>query len=389
MGFKDDMKYVLQRVPQERQFLVFSATLNFDVLNTAYQFGADPVEIDVSRDQARAENVKDEIFHCGHDEKPKFLISLLKKHQPRQAIIFSNFKFSVERIARFLSENGIPAMGTSSLLTQPQRNKVLEQFKAENDRNILVATDVAARGLDIKGVDMVINFDLPNDAESYVHRIGRTGRAGAEGRAISLVGDKDVESLSRIEDYLKHKLEVGWIENSELVTDFKEFPREFSSNRGGDRGDRPQRSGGGSGGRRDGPPPRSSTGGGYQRDRNRGSGGSGDRPNRPQPSAGARRPEGRPEGRSEGRPEGRHQSGEAASGDRGNGRPRQEGRSGPRNNDNRNPNSRTASSRPRPSSGRPQPSRPRARPQPSSAKPAAQKGIVQKVKGFFKNLLGS
>lgn len=224
MGFKDDMKYILQRVPRERQFLVFSATLNFDVLNTAYQFGSEPVEINISRDQAKAENVKDQIFHVGSDEKPQHLISLLKAHNPKQAIIFTNFKMSVERIAKFLTDNGIPAMAISSLLTQAQRNRVIEQFKAENNMNILVATDVAARGLDIKGVDLVINFELPMDSESYVHRIGRTGRAGTTGQAFSLVGDKDIESLTRIEDYLKHKVEIGYLENDQLITDFKPYP---------------------------------------------------------------------------------------------------------------------------------------------------------------------
>ncbi len=263
MGFKDDMKYILQRIPNDRQFLVFSATLNFDVLNTAYQFGAEPIEINVSKDQAKAENVKDEIFHVGQEDKPKYLLSLLKKHNPRQAIIFSNFKNNVERISDFLSANQIPAMGISSLLTQAQRNKVIELFKAENDRNILVATDVAARGLDIKGVDLVINYEMPQDPESYVHRIGRTGRAGAMGTAYSLVSDLDVDSLARVETYLKAKLGQGWIEDTELVTEFKSFQRDsyhghgdskprFQRNDGrqggGDRGPRKQ---GGSGNRQD------------------------------------------------------------------------------------------------------------------------------------------
>lgn len=229
MGFKDDMKYILSRIPRERQFLVFSATMNFDVLNTAYQFGAEPVEINVSGDKPKAENVKDEIFHVGDSEKPMYLLTLLKKHNPKQAIIFSNFKFNVDRLARFLSDNGIPAMGISSLLTQAQRNRVIEQFKADNEKNILVATDVAARGLDIKGVDLVINYELPQDAESYVHRIGRTGRAGAMGQAFSLSSEKDVESLARIEEYLKNKLPIGWLEESDLVKDFKASGSDSSS----------------------------------------------------------------------------------------------------------------------------------------------------------------
>lgn len=242
MGFKEDMKYILSRVPTTRQFLVFSATLNFDVLNTAYQFGSEPVEINISRDQAKADNVKDFIFHVGHEEKAQHLLSLLKLHNPKQAIIFTNFKVNVDRIAKFLIDNGIPAVAISSLITQAQRNKVIEQFKGENDKNILVATDVAARGLDIKGVDLVVNFELPNDAESYVHRIGRTGRAGAEGRAFSLVCDRDVESLSRVEEYLKHKVEIGFVETADLVTDFKPFSNsDYSMRAMGERHDRARR----------------------------------------------------------------------------------------------------------------------------------------------------
>ncbi len=227
MGFKDDMKYLLKRIPSDRQFLVFSATLNFDVLNVAYEFGSDPVEIDVSRDQAKAENVTDELFHVGESEKPAYLLSLLRKHKPNQAIIFSNFKSQVERIAKFLTANEIPAMGISSLMTQAQRQRVMEQFKIQgNDRNILVATDVAARGLDIKGVDIVINFELPGDPENYVHRIGRTGRAGEMGKAFSLSGDRDVDALARIEDYIGHKVVIGWLDDQDLLKEFKPMPSE-------------------------------------------------------------------------------------------------------------------------------------------------------------------
>lgn len=244
MGFKDDMKYILQRVPRERQFLVFSATLNFEVLNTAYQFGAEPIEINISKDQAKADNVKDEIFHVGDEDKPKYLIGLLKRTKASQTIIFTNFKHNVDRIAKFLSDNQLPAVGISSLLTQVQRNRVIELFKAENNQNILVATDVAARGLDIQGVDLVINFELPNDAESYVHRIGRTGRAGNQGLAFSLVADKDVEALARIEEYLKNKLPVGWIEDQDLGFEFKAWTNTVDSYRDRDHQHHPRRTGG-------------------------------------------------------------------------------------------------------------------------------------------------
>lgn len=252
MGFKDDMKYILSRVPNDRQFLVFSATLNFDVLNTAYQFGSEPVEINISRDQAKAENVQDFILHLGNNEKPQYLLSLLKKENPKQAIIFTNFKHNVDRVAMFLLDNQIPAMGISSLMSQSQRNHVIEKFKAVNDQNILVATDVAARGLDITGVDVVINYEMPQEAESYVHRIGRTGRAGREGKAFSFISDRDIDSLERVENYTKKKIEGVFLEDNELIKDFKplkydeasfrnKFDKPASSRGGGrfsDKGDR-------------------------------------------------------------------------------------------------------------------------------------------------------
>ncbi len=411
MGFKDDMKYILERIPRERQFLVFSATLNFDVLNTAYQFGADPVEINVSLDQSKAENVKDELFHVGNDDKAMYLLSLLKKHNPKQAIIFSNFKFSVERIARFLSENGVPAMGISSLLTQAQRTRVMEQFRAENEKNILVATDVAARGLDIKGVDLVINFELPMDAESYVHRIGRTGRAGAEGRAISLASDRDVDSLSRIEDYLKHKIEIGWIEDAELIRDYKMVSRDENSYQDRPRQDRSGQEGRGGGGsgdrgpRRDGPrggdrpgsaggrPPRRDNNQGGRPPRQEGRGPDrGPRGPRPQRSEGAndqrndQRPDqnGRPPRSQDRGPRPdfkRAQNGAEAGGAQGAQRKPQQARGPhPRNNNNNEAS--------RDQKGRKQFQRPAGKPQQNRQGPPP-KTIGQKVSGFFKKLLGN
>lgn len=223
-GFKDDMRYLLQRIPRGRQFLIFTATLNFEVMSVAYQFGAEPFEVNLGRDEPKAENVTDVIFHVGTDEKPQHLISLLKKYQPEQAIIFSNYKKQVERISYFLNQNGFAAEGISSLLSQSQRNRIMDRFK-KSDIKILVATDVAARGLDIKGVDIVINYELPDFAENYIHRIGRTGRAGRKGEAFGLVGETDVEALSRIQEYLGHKVDVAWLENDELIAEYENFPK--------------------------------------------------------------------------------------------------------------------------------------------------------------------
>ncbi|UXR64212.1 DEAD/DEAH box helicase [Bdellovibrio bacteriovorus] len=361
MGFKDDMKYILQRVPRERQLLVFSATLNFDVLNTVYQFGSEPVEINISRDQAKAENVKDQIFHVGNEEKPQHLLSLLKVHNPKQAIIFTNFKMSVERIAKFLTENGIPAMAISSLLTQAQRNRVIEQFKAENDMNILVATDVAARGLDIKGVDMVVNFELPMDSESYVHRIGRTGRAGTTGQAFSLVGDKDIESLARIEDYLKHKVEVGYLENDQLVKDFKPMSSHFEGHypKSLDRARAPREGGRGGEKRGDRGPRRERGDRGPRQER-------GPRPEGQQKSAqGAQQGQG-PQGRQDNRPKRQHEGGpKRHDGKRGDQKPRHDQQA--RKPHGQQQQRQGASARKR-------------------VPVAAQKSIGQKVAGFFKRL---
>lgn len=408
MGFKDDMKYILKRVPRERQFTVFSATLNFDVLAVAYEFGSDPHEINISRDQAKADNVKDYILHIGQFDKPQYLLSLLKKTNPRQAIIFSNFKHNVERLTKFLNSNSIPAVGISSLMTQGQRNRVMEQFRGENDRNILVATDVAARGLDILGVDLVVNYELPDDAENYVHRIGRTGRAGQTGSALSMVSDRDVDALQRIEEYLKHKIEVMWLDDEEIVKEFEPFPREeggFKRPGQGRSGGRFEKRGEGGGGR-----DRGGRGGGRDRDRgprrdrgerpNRGprdqaleaQGQGGDQPRREShrdrntgrhrgdrdrdqqvaqggEGQGPRRDQNRGGGRHRDRNRGRGGQGQHRN-ERGNGQPRQHGQGGGR------------SQHPRgQGGGRIQ------RPQPQVAAAGSQ-GLGAKVSGFFKKLFG-
>jgi ATP-dependent RNA helicase RhlB len=243
MGFQQDVFFILNRVPKERQLLMFSATLNFQVTEMAYEAHSNPVEIDVSRDKVTTENIEDFIIHLGKDEKPKYLLSIFKKYNPQQVIIFSNFKNKVNRVADFLTENGYPALGISSLMTQVQRNRVIERFKSENKHNIMVATDLAARGLDIKGVDLVINYELPEDAENYVHRIGRTGRAEQKGMAISFVSDRDVESLVRIEEYLKEKLDTIWLDDADFVTDFKPLPPEDFYRPRFDKGAPPDRGG--------------------------------------------------------------------------------------------------------------------------------------------------
>ena len=404
MGFKDDMKYILKRLPRERQFLVFSATMNFDVLNVAYEFGADPVEFNISKDKAKADNVRDELFHIGQMDKPAHLLSLIKKYNPRQVIVFSNFKHNVERIAVFLNRNDLPAMGISSLLTQAQRTRVMEQFKASNDRNILIATDLAARGLDILGVDMVINYDLPEDPENYVHRIGRTGRAGQTGVAFSLVSDRDVDSLSRVEQYLGHKVATGWLESEELLKEFKPFPLDHEvAGGGGDRRPQQRRGGPGGGGRDGRRPPRGEprggdrrpprAGGDAQAQQGQGAGGSG---HRDRHMGRHRRRDGAPMGAGEQSSQqqrhgqGGHSQRTGSSGsssqhpqsqqrrDSRGGRP---GGSGPRRQAQQN-NRRPMDRNGRAGGGQPRPHRS------GGGASVANKSIGQKVSGFFKRLFG-
>lgn len=393
MGFQQDVFFILRRIPQERQLLMFSATMNLAVTEMAYEAHSNPVEVDVSRDQATADNVEDFIFHVGTHEKPKFLLSVLKKYNPAQVIIFSNYKNKIPRIAQFLNDNGISALGISSLMNQNQRNRVIERFKAENSHNILVATDLAARGLDIKGVDMVINFELPEDAENYVHRIGRTGRAEQKGRAFSFVSDKDVESLGRIQDYLKEKLEVIWLEDSEIIEDMKPFPMEESRRAAfPQKRDRPERSSGG---------PRRS-GGGYKGNRPDGRNNNDRTDNRPRPpraegsapytnnnGEGGSRPNnvhrdkrsGRHRNRNEGRSEGQDQQRDGAPRSNQNGdRPYK------KNFNNKNPNQRPYSNNKPSSGGKPQGGRPQPRRPMSTKKPTTLWGRVSaSIKGLMKS----
>ena len=225
MGFKKDVFYILDRVQKSRQILMFSATNNFDVLNSLYNFGSAPLEVNISQDSIQADYVTAELLHVSKKEKPMYLYSLLQKYSSGQAIVFTNFKNNVDRICDFLNSNDIPAVGLSSLLNQNQRNRVIVQFKDERKFKVLVATDVAARGIDISGVDIVVNYEMPMNAETYVHRIGRTGRAEREGVAFSLSGEDDVDSLMRVENYLGKKIPIGWLDSEDLSGDYVAFPR--------------------------------------------------------------------------------------------------------------------------------------------------------------------
>lgn len=231
MGFIKDMHYILSKVNPKRQILLFSATMNFSVLNMVYEYGANPQEINVSRDQMTAEKIQQVLFHVGDKEKPAALLALVKKHAGENgtAVVFVNYKERVPWVAAFLTKNGIPAQGLSSLLRQEKRNKIIQGFKAGEYR-ALVATDVASRGLDVDNVSLVVNYHLPEEAPTYVHRIGRTARAGRQGIAVSICSSEDAYNQMRVEEFLGHKIPVEWLTEEEMPKEVK-FPRRDEEDR--------------------------------------------------------------------------------------------------------------------------------------------------------------
>lgn len=220
MGFIKDMRYLLSKIPATRQILLFSATLNFSVLHLIYEFGSTPTEVNVSRDQMTADGIQQVIYQVADDDKPKALLAVCRKYATTDGyiIVFSSYKERVAIITAFLTANGIPAQGLSSLMRQEKRNKIIQGFRTGKFR-ALVATDVASRGLDIDNVDLVVNFHLPEDAATYVHRIGRTARAGKSGIAVSIASGEDAYNQIRVEEFLGKKLPVEWFGEKELEFD--------------------------------------------------------------------------------------------------------------------------------------------------------------------------
>ncbi len=205
MGFLPDLQRIVNLLPKQRQNLLFSATFTNEIRKLASKFLVSPVSIEVARKNAAADTVKQIIYHVEDEQKGAFVEYLLKNHPGEQTLIFTNTKLGASRLARWLERKGIKAAAIHGDRTQQERMAVLESFK-NADVNVLVATDVAARGLHIEDLPFVINFELPYVAEDYVHRIGRTGRAGSRGTAVSLYADKDVKLLVDIEKLIHKKL---------------------------------------------------------------------------------------------------------------------------------------------------------------------------------------
>ncbi len=211
MGFIADLRYLFRACPpyNKRQAMLFSATLNHRVMELCYEHMNNPVKVTIEPEKAVVDEVTQMLYHVGQHEKFNLLLGLIKQEAGEKVLIFCNTKIEAERLEWKLNHNGFDAGQISGDLHQRARIRVLQKFQ-EGTLDILIATDVASRGLHIDNITHVINYDLPQDAEDYVHRIGRTARAGNQGTAITLCCENFAQHLDRVEDYLKDKIPVAW-----------------------------------------------------------------------------------------------------------------------------------------------------------------------------------
>ncbi|VVE70642.1 ATP-dependent RNA helicase RhlE [Pandoraea pnomenusa] len=229
MGFLPDLQRILNLLPKQRQTLLFSATFSNEIKKLASSYLTNPVTIEVARRNATADKVEQIVYEVDEDDKRAAVVQILGERDLKQVIVFVNSKIGASRLARQLERDGIVTAAIHGAKSQNERMQALEAFKQGGIR-ALVATDVAARGLDISDLPGVINYDLPYNAEDYVHRIGRTGRAGASGEAISLCAPDERKQLVEIEKLIKRELKRG-----QLTLERRSRSRD-------DRGDRYERS---------------------------------------------------------------------------------------------------------------------------------------------------
>ncbi|MBN8712596.1 MAG: DEAD/DEAH box helicase [Xanthomonadales bacterium] len=218
LGFIKDVRYLFHRLParERRQVLLFSATLSYRVLELAYEHMRDPAKIVVESDHVTADQVRQLVYFPAREEKLPLLLNLMDRLKPARSIVFVNTKVAAEQVTERLRRHGCRVGAVSGDVPQLKRQKLLQRFKA-GQLDILVATDVAARGLHIPGVTHVFNYDLPHEAEDYVHRIGRTARLGEEGDAISFACDRYAIALPDIEAYIGQAIPVAHLDPELLV----------------------------------------------------------------------------------------------------------------------------------------------------------------------------
>lgn len=205
MGFKNEVEYIIKETPNTRQTLCFSATLNDDVKKLAQKYMRNPLSVEVKKESVTLENIKQEVVETTDRKKQDALCSVLQKDNSFMAIIFCRTKVRVDALEEALYNKGYNCAKLHSDIQQSKREKIMKSFR-NGDIQYLIATDVAARGLDISGVSHIYNYDIPESAESYIHRIGRTGRKGEEGYTCLFVAQKDIKMLSEIENTIGFKI---------------------------------------------------------------------------------------------------------------------------------------------------------------------------------------
>ncbi len=222
MGFIADLRFILRRLPppEKRQSFLFSATLSFRVLELTWEFMNNPAQITITPEQKTVDSVEQLLYHAGREEKFSLLLGILRREGGERILIFSNTREEARRLEDRLTRNGWEARALTGDVEQRRRLRILNDFK-EGKLPVLVASDVASRGLHIEAVSHVINWDLPQDPEDYVHRIGRTARAGAAGKAISLVDEASALNLEAIEKFLGQKIPVIWAEDDLFAEEIK------------------------------------------------------------------------------------------------------------------------------------------------------------------------
>lgn len=220
MGFREDIDEILQSVPEERQTVLFSATMSREILDITKKYLKDSVKIKTTKSEVTVSSVKQYYLEVSPDNKTDVLARLIDVNDFKLSMVFCNTKKKVDELAHDLTVRGYNAMGLHGDMKQSQRDRVMREFKNGNIET-LIATDVAARGIDIKDIDVVFNYDLPDDMEYYVHRIGRTGRANREGVSYSLVSRREMYRLHEIMRYTKAKIKLMTIPNVAEITNVR------------------------------------------------------------------------------------------------------------------------------------------------------------------------
>ena len=223
MGFKKDIEFILSKASKNRQLIMLSATSNQDVLRTAYKFNSQPEELRLNVDSLLVDQIEHKLAMVSSEEKFPLLVNLLRKKENDYAIVFFNTQNQTHFVAEWLILMGFKAKPISGRLPQDKRTALMAEFRSKKT-TILCCTDVAARGLDIKNVNIVVNYDLPQEAAHYVHRVGRTGRAGEAGFAISFCAHEDCEYLDPICKLINAKIEKMHLEDSDFATDICKKP---------------------------------------------------------------------------------------------------------------------------------------------------------------------